>query len=229
MKKAIVILAAVMVLFSGVAAVSAYEAHIVNVKAHVENALLLDRIEIDYGTVFPQEWLIETFHVTTSTSFCAIDQKRVDKIDYAIWVEWKPDPNREFDWSDNGTWVAATDFYNWIGYFTYVGVDVAGPDPLAANMTLVGDPPAGVPGTSAKFVLNSPGPIYKGVSPIDTIYVGIDVPVFEGFHNSLTDTPPKPSGEDTPTYTVPADMPGFDPTGMDFGLDLKIQVTNIYK
>jgi predicted porin len=39
MKKAILILAALMLVASGVAAVSAYEAHVVNVRSHVENAI----------------------------------------------------------------------------------------------------------------------------------------------------------------------------------------------
>jgi hypothetical protein len=228
MKKVIMVIAALVLVLSGVAAVSAYEAHIVNVKAHLENAMLVDRVEIDYGTVFPEEWMVETFTVGVSSSFCAIDQTRVNTIDYSVWVEWKPETNRPFAYWDGSDWVASTDFYNWIGYFTYVGIDVA-PNPLAADLTLVGDPPSGVPGTSAKVVIANPVALVKGVHPIATVSVGIDVPVFEGFYNPLTDLPPKPSGEDTPTYTIPAAMPGFDPSGMDFGLDLKIQITDIYK
>jgi hypothetical protein len=65
----------------------------------------------------------------------------------------------------------------------------------------------------------------------DIITVGIDVPVFEGYYNEITDAmwqeefqTTKPSGLDEPTWVVPADFPGFDPNGMDFGLDLKVQV-----
>jgi hypothetical protein len=32
-----------------------------------------------------------------------------------------------------------------------------------------------------------------------------------------------------PTYIIPDDMPGYDPDGMDFGLDLKIQVSDIVR
>jgi hypothetical protein len=79
--------------------------------------------------------------------------------------------------------------------------------------------------------MDSPAPLRKIIqvlNPSDKIVIGIDVPVFAGYYNRLTDVPVKPSGLDGPTYIIPADMPGFDQDGMDFGLDLKIQVTNIY-
>jgi hypothetical protein len=117
-----------------------------------------------------------------------------------------------------------------MGYFTYVGIEPVA-DPLAGDLALVGDPPAGAPGTAAKFVLAAPDALRKFVAPLnpsDKIVVAIDAPVFEGYWNSLTDVDPKPSGLSAPTYVVPADMPGFDPRGMDFGLDLVIQVTDIY-
>jgi hypothetical protein len=239
-KKVILVLAALVLVASGVAAVSAYEAHLINVKAHVENALWVDTDEIDFGTVFPEEWLIA--HRDLRLSDSAINETRIgelDSVEFIIAVEWKPSPDMEFAWdedadiSNNGQWIPGVGFYNWMGYFTYVGYNVNG---LAPNMNLVGDPPPGVPGTAAKTVLGGP---YIATPDPQRIFVGIDVPVFEGYYNPLTDAlvlkdvgmgfPTKPSGLLVPTYIIPDDMPGYDPDGMDFGLDLKIQVSDIVR
>ena len=61
MKKVVLGLAALVLIVSGVAAVSAYEAHIINVKAKVENALTVGVSRLNYGTVFPEEFLLRTF------------------------------------------------------------------------------------------------------------------------------------------------------------------------
>jgi len=236
MKKILSILAALVIVVSSVAAVSAYEAHLINVKAHVENALSVTKKHVDFDTVFPEEWLKEEFTVQTSTSFCAPDQLRVTWVDYAIFAEWKPIVGNEFAWWDpiEQMWMSDTDFYNWMGYFTYVGIDAANKTPQAAggNLVLVGNPPAGEPGSSAKWVMDAPALIHKvstggPMNMSDLITVALDVPVFEGYVNDLTDPEPKPSGLDDPTYVIPAEMPGFNPDGMDFGLDLTIQVTYI--
>ena len=58
MKKKILLgLVAVLIVISGVAGMSAFEAHVINVTAKIENALKVDTTPIDYGTVFPQEAL----------------------------------------------------------------------------------------------------------------------------------------------------------------------------
>jgi hypothetical protein len=233
MKKVILVIAALVLVISGVAAVSAYEAHLINVRAHVENAIDVTVREINFGTVFPEEWMTKQFTVQTSGSFCKETQTRVGNVDYEIWVEWKPAEGMDFAYWDGADWVQSSGFYNWMGYFTYIGAFDAPPGaPLfAGDLTMVGDPPAGVPGTSAKFVAG-PFTLSKfAVSPPDLddkVVVGIDAPVFDGYYNMYTDPEPKPSGLNDPTYIIPADMPGFDSHGMDFGLDLKIQVVNIY-
>ncbi len=48
---------------------AAFEAHVVNVRAHIENALHVDPAEVDFGIVFPQEQLSEEFSVRLSDSF----------------------------------------------------------------------------------------------------------------------------------------------------------------
>jgi hypothetical protein len=227
MKKLVLIVAALMLVVSGVAAVSAYEAHLINVKAHVENALTVDTKEIDFGTIFPEEWLCQKRLVMLSQS--AIDELpatglggNLDSVAITLFVEWKPAEDMPFAWWDGSAWVAGTGYYNWMGYFTYLGFDNNG---LAPEMDLVGPPPLPV-GQAAKQVA---GPFILDNDAQHFVYVCVDTPVFEGYWNRLTDVPVKPSGLDGPTYVVPADMPGFNQDGMDFGLDLKIQVTNIVR
>ena len=221
MKKAILIVAALVLVLSGVAAVSAYEAHVINVRAHVENAMSVNRDKIDFGTRFPEEWVIEEFIVGTSNSFCKETQLRVTHIDYSIWVEWKPNP--------------AGGYYPWLGDCLYIGIDAVKKWPS----TVVGNPgdlvpvgpvlPPGPPG--AIKVLSSTIPLHK-LAPYnltDTITIGLDTPVFEGYYNKYTDPVPKPSGLNAPTVIIlKSDTARYFPNGVDLGVDIKIQVTNIY-
>ena len=220
-------LAALLTLVSGVAMVSAYESHVVNVTAHVENALNVEPKIIEFGDVEPQQWLIEGFNVGISSSFST--QTRVSKIDYSICAEWKVDEGRNFAWWNGTQWVVDSGFYNWMGYFTYVGIDT-GPDPLAGDMTLVGDPPEelgvpAAPGTKAKCVLASSMPLCTPDNLSDNVTIGVDVPVYEGAYTLQI---PMPSGLDEPSWVIPTEHPAYDEEYMEFGIDLIIQVTNIY-
>lgn len=213
MKKALLVLGALLMVLSGVAMVSAYEAHIVNVTAHPENAMKLNGVglgpdyEYEFGTVFPEEWLLKKFQVRVSTSFCATSQDTRRYIDYELWVEEK-------------------DSYYWLGdalYFVVGWNYTTYPDgPEAADMTWVGG------GTPPIMVLSDS--LDKEFNIQDTITMALDVPVFRGYYNENTDPNPKPSGKDVPTVVIekgelryPADMD----VGVDLGADVKIQVTNI--
>src|SRR3989344_1277146 len=70
------------VIVAGAAAFSAFESHIINVTARIENALFVQEDAIDFGTVFPQEYLESTVRVALSDSF--IEEGRVDDISYVI-------------------------------------------------------------------------------------------------------------------------------------------------
>jgi hypothetical protein len=229
MKKVILILTAIVLVASGVAAVSAYEAHVINVKAHVENALSVNTSDVNFGTVFPQEWIVNHREVKLSESACDELEDDLIAVNFTFFAEWKDCDDAMGYFYDGQAWDAGTANYcQWMGEFLYVGWDV---DDTAAQMTLVG--PAAAPPPSAQQILTS-----GRLTDCDAhqLYIAIDVPVFEGFYNPLTDPEPKPSGEDDPTYIIPdgslmyTDMPAhpaYDPEGMDFGIDLKIQVTGI--
>jgi hypothetical protein len=230
MKKVILILAAIVLVASGVAAVSAYEAHVINVKAHVENALTVDTSEVNFGTVFPEEWI--SVHRSVRLSDSAVSELEDDLVgvNFSFFAEWKEceGENAYFYDVNTDTWVGPTANYcNWMP-FLYVGWDV---NDEATNMTPVGMALAGPP--SAQAILAS-GRLEDASA--HQLYISIDVPVFEGSYNPLTDPEPKPSGLDDPTYIIPdgtyryTDMakdPLYDPEGQNFGIDLKIQVTNI--
>lgn len=92
-KKVLLLLfSSVVLVTAGVVALSAYEAHVVNVTAHIENALKILPLtkKIDFGTVFPQEHRERSMTITTSESFCESTQTRVTNIDYKIVQKPKP-------------------------------------------------------------------------------------------------------------------------------------------
>jgi len=87
-KKIILSIVAAIAVIGGVAAMSAYEAHVINVTAHIENALEVNTTPIEFGTVFPQEYLEKSFTMRLSSSFLA--ENRVDDVTYII--KQKPMP-----------------------------------------------------------------------------------------------------------------------------------------
>lgn len=87
-KKILMGLGAALAVVASVAAMSAYEAHVINVTAKIENALTVTPDEIMFGTVFPQEYLTEEVQVCVSDSFTA--EQRVDDVNYFIRQKPKP-------------------------------------------------------------------------------------------------------------------------------------------
>lgn len=81
-KKFLLGLATVAVVVSGVAVMSAFEAHVINVTAQIENALSVTPDEIMFGTVFPQEHLFRNLKIALSESFLLED--RADDVEYTI-------------------------------------------------------------------------------------------------------------------------------------------------
>ena len=63
---------------------AAFEAHVLNVTATIENALFVHPESLEYGTVFPQEYLETSFFITFSQSFSASTQRRDRGVNYVI-------------------------------------------------------------------------------------------------------------------------------------------------
>lgn len=83
MKKRILLtIIAIAAVAFGVVGMSAFEAHVINVTAKIENALDVSPYGIDFGTVFPQEDLDENFTIALSDSFKA--NGRVDNVEYKL-------------------------------------------------------------------------------------------------------------------------------------------------
>jgi len=86
-KLAIPLIIALVLVISGITAVSAYEGHAVDVRAHVENAIMVQYSDVNFGTVFPENTQEFQFNFGTSQSFR--DQKGYSSIVYKLYWERK--------------------------------------------------------------------------------------------------------------------------------------------
>jgi len=220
MKKKIALsLVAVVAVVGGVVAMSAYEAHVINVTAHIENALrVTPNAPIAFGTVFPQEYFERNLFVTTSESFCAGDQRRVLNIDYKIVQKAKC--------------INEAGEYAPVDYATHLCPDGYKEMPLLCpflSKTPVYEDPApytdyGVPAFHDPSVV-AIGTINKDHDLLDEWIIDLAVPCFEGYCSQDYD-------EFVHSHNPDADPHDFealgDPNGTDFGCDLWIEVTNIY-
>ncbi len=87
---------------------AAFEAHVINVTATIENALAVSTRKIEFGTVFPEEFLLEFFDVFLSESFLRED--RVDDVEYHIKQKDKPRDPGEPVCDPTGACVSSTEF-----------------------------------------------------------------------------------------------------------------------
>ena len=93
-KKLAVVTSAFALAVASVPMFAAFEAHVINVTARIENALFVHPESISFGTVFPQEYLERGTFVTFSESFSETDQTRVSTVHYVI--KQKPKPRDGF-------------------------------------------------------------------------------------------------------------------------------------
>ena len=91
---------------------AAFEAHVINVTAQIENALAVTATALDFGTVFPQEHLEKNLRVALSSSFLTED--RVDDVEYFI----RQKPKCGVTSSDGTVLVGPT----WTGHVVVVGI-----------------------------------------------------------------------------------------------------------
>lgn len=218
MKKALMILAALLVIASGVMAVGAYEGHLVDVKAHVENALGVSTYEVDFGTVFPEEVVETAIQVGLSESFQ--DQQRYSTVEYELWWEPKPIEDGYVDVDDDG-------YFEPIYPFIELEVDGGTLEPI--DETRLDDVCEGAIAIGQDD-LTTQGDL------CDWIHMTLDPPVFDGWYNECTD-PRTPSGilslEDG-DYEIVTELIGCETNEFeapvphaDLGNNLKIQVIKV--
>jgi hypothetical protein len=82
MKKVLLTLGALAVAVAVVPMFAAFEAHVINVTARIENALSVPVEPINFGTVFPQEYLERELPITFSRSF--VQEGDADDVEYVI-------------------------------------------------------------------------------------------------------------------------------------------------
>ncbi len=212
-KKTLLGLATTLAVLAGVAAFSAFEAHIINVTAHIENALSVSPKEINFGTVFPQEYVESNFTVNLSESFMGTD--RVDDVSYSIKRKPKCKANDlqnpiQYIPVDYATELCPEGYTAMLGLCSYLSV--------IPQTEETGD--VGIPSYfDGKFLTcNSPSPnqasghLSKNEQDINDIWlVDLKVPPVKGF-----------VGQDWP-----AGCPTVLEDSKDYGCDLWVEVTGI--
>ena len=200
---------------------AAYEAHVINVTAHIENALKVFPEDLVFGTVFPQEYHEKRIWVTTSTSFCAIDQRRVLNIDYKI-VQKPKCINQAGEYAPVGydtheCPVGYTEMPSLCPYLSKTPV-YDNPEPYKDY----GVPAFHDPDDPASIAT---GTINKDHNLQDEWIIDLPVPCFDGMCAQDYD-------EFVHSYNPDADPDDYTPLAglesSDFGCDLWIEVTRVY-
>lgn len=240
MKKIITGIGALVLALMLVPMFAAFEAHVINVTATIENALFVHPESLRYGTVFPQEHLDTSFFITFSSSFSAADQTRVGTVEYVI--KQKPKPrvdtpeNRTFCHDNNPVdSTNPSDPYYTTCYPVLCPYLSKHPDNSpstginANNDTTVSafhDYTASSSWALGKMVKFNPGGNTIGNDPSDTWTIDLAVPCFSG--QCAQDWPSfvrglNPSVSDPNQYTLPQSL-----EHQVFGCDLWVEVTDIY-
>jgi hypothetical protein len=222
-KKVLLLVSALLIVFSGVAAVSAYEGHLVDVKAHVENALMVEIDELDFGTVFPQQYRQEEFYIGLSQSFR--DQEYYTSVIYKLYWEAKP-----ADHVANYTpYVNPNNPNYYIPIYPYITTKVDGD---STNVT----PVVGYP-LLMEIVDNAGVPLtLDHTDPCDEIHFLLEPPVFDKWYNEMTDQANGRTGRviyepdyytTTENITCNGDTWYDEVPHTDLGSNFKIQVVSI--
>lgn len=222
MKKSLLVVGALAIAIAAAPLFAAFEAHVINVTAHIENALkVMPPDDMTFGTVFPQEYHEKNLSVTTSESFCNANQRRVLNIDYKIVQKPKC--------------INATGEHAPVNYATHECPK--GYEPMLSLCPFLSktpkhadEPPYEDYGVPAFHDPSDPasvatGTINKDNDILDEWIIDLAVPCFEGM-----------CAQDWPEFVAsinpdanPADyiLPASQESS-DFGCDLWIEVTDIY-
>jgi hypothetical protein len=226
-KKILLALATIVVVAGGVAAMSAWEAHVINVTAHIENALYVHPDKIDFGTVFPQEYLEKEFTIELSQSFKEQnleDPKLRPDLDYKIVQKLKPIWPKPAECTQNYTTIEEARLYChdatlpdpccYLDLCPFLSKEDADPD----DFNDYGVPSYYVVDAGGDFC-RTPSPDYASGylhienDPIDLWKVDLKVPPVAGY-----------VGQDWPETCLPWVVPQ---DSEDYGCDLWVEVTAI--
>lgn len=218
MRKIIFVLAAVLAIFSGVAAVSATEGHLVDIKAHVENAIGVETYDLNFGTVYPEQVFNKTLVFGLTDSYLA--DTGVNRLDYFLYWELKPIEDGFMD-------ADGDDYFEPMNAF----LEVTDGD---ADLEWWGYDQHVVP-TPTDPVLFCDGQLFRTEDVCDAIDIKFTVPVFDNYYNPLTD----PIVDPEPKQLVLADEDYYEEIEehcgkdmvvpkADLGINLKIQVWRIW-
>ncbi len=220
MKKIILIAGSLVAIICSVVAFSAFEAHVINVTAHIANALRVypPNHKLSFGTVFPQEYQKDSIVITTSDDFCN-DNCRVSTVDYKIVQKPKC-------WNNN----PADPKYAPVNYWNDECPEGFVKMPLLCEyLSKTPEDPADQEPFNDTGVLAfhniseiATGSINKDVDPFDEWIIDLAVPCFEGMCSQDWDEfvashNPQANPND---YILPVEL-----EGKDFGCDLWIEVT----
>jgi hypothetical protein len=222
-KKLLLGLTTPLIVIGGIVAISAFEAHVINVTAHIENALkvLPATGELVFGTVFPQEYHEKKIWITTSESFCAGDQRRVLNIDYKIVQKPKcVNPAGEYSPVDYDTHECPEGYTEMPLLCAY----------LSKTPVYEDEPPYTDYGVPAFHNPDDPlfiatGTINKDHDLSDEWIIDLAVPCFEGMCSQDWDefVAQYNPDADPHAYEAPAEF-----ESSTFGCDLWVEVTDIY-
>ncbi|MEK7568285.1 MAG: hypothetical protein AAB498_01490 [Patescibacteria group bacterium] len=228
-KKLILGLSAILVALAVAPMFAAFEAHVINVTATIENALYVHPESRNFGTMFPQEYKELGIFVTFSQSFSAENQQRVDDVDYVI--KQKPKPRPEYV-KEVGLDAARQWCHDNYGAGDYLDNCYPSLCPYLSktpdNFPSPGND-VGVPAFHDPFATSSiaKGTINKnGVDVSDNWIIDLAVPCFKGQCSQDWASFVKkynPSVLNPDDYMAPKGM-----SGQTFGCDLWIEVTKIY-
>lgn len=223
MKKILIGLSVLVLVVVSVPMFAAFEAHVINVTAHIENALKVLPLtgKLEFGTVFPQEYRTLSMLITTSSSFCQSTQRRVLNIDYKI-VQKPKCVNEAGQFVPVNYWDEECP----VGYKQMPILC----DYLSKTPKKVDPAPYTDHGVLAFHNSNDPaniatGTINKDHDLQDDWVIDLPVPCFEGqcaqdWDEFVHQHNPQANPND---YILPAEL-----EGKDFGCDLWVEVTRIY-
>jgi hypothetical protein len=225
MKKGILIVFALVLIATGLISAAAFEGHLVDVRAHVENALWVDPYELNYGNYsFPQESLDEYLCIGLTQSFLNNNQTRLCDVKYVLF--WEPKPIAGHDPVPGQQEICDPDGD---GNFTPIAPFILMTTADGSDGPVTAGSPgwAQVPGAVAFGTLDKCLP-----DNCDTWGLKFDVPVFDKWYNEGTD-PLIPSGVLGPDeYCLVEEWVGctqcdyrwVEVPHADLGSNLKIQV-----